>query len=185
MLQTVSPDVPGLSRSILRAALGMVLLIIIATAEVTCLNLISIYRVRPDLVLVLVVYLATERRVTGSFGCAVLGGLLQDVLGSGVVGINIFSKTIVCIVLSLAETHALARRFPVRMALMFVAVLLEMTMQYFLLVVAGLHYNMLFYIMYLMIPCAFYSSLVMPLISFFVDWYTLWADQWAPGQELG
>ena len=184
MLQTVSPDVPGLSRSILRAALGIGLLIIIATAEVTCLNLISISRVRPDLVLVLVVYLATERRVTASFGCAVLGGLLQDVLGSGVIGINIVSKTMVYIVLTLAQTHAVTRRFLVRMALMFVAVLVEMTIQYFLLVVAGLHYNMLFYVMYLMIPCAFYSSLVMPLISFLVEWYTLWADRWAPGREL-
>ncbi len=183
MLQTVSPDVPGQSRSILRAALGIGVLIIIATAEVTCLNLISISRVRPDLVLVLVVYLATERRVAGVFGCAVMGGLLQDVLGSGVLGINVFSKTMVCIVLILAETHAVTRRFPVRMALMFAAVLLDMTIQYFLLVVAGLHYNMVFYVVYLMIPCAFYSTLVMPLVSFLSERYTLWVDRWAPGRE--
>ena len=183
MLQTVSPDAPGLSRSILRAALGIVLLIIIATAEVTCLNLISIVRVRPDLVLVLVVYFAMQRRLAGSFGCAVVGGLLQDVLGSGLLGINIFSKTMICIVLSLVETLPVTRRFPVRMALMFAAVLLDMTMQYFLLSVAGLHYDMLFYVVYLMIPCAFYSTLVMPLLSLVVERYTLRVERWSPGRE--
>ena len=184
LLHTGSPGSPGVSRSILRAALGIGVLVVITTAEVTCLNCVAISRVRPDLVLVLLVYMATERGVAGSFGCAAVGGLLQDVLGTGVPGINVFSKTVVCIVLSYVGTRVVIQRPSARIALLFAATLLDMTLQYSLLAVVGLHYGVGFYVLHLMVPSAFYNSLVMPLASFSIERYTLWAGRWAPRQEM-
>jgi len=184
LLRTVSPESPGLLRPILRVAVGVAALIVVTTAEVTCLNFISISRVRPDLVLVLLVYLATERGVAGSFGCASVGGLLQDVLGTGMLGVNVFSKTVVCIVFGYVGTRVVIQRRLARIALLFAATLLDMTLQYSLLAVVGLHYRVGFYVLYLMVPCAFYNSLVMPLAAFSIERYTSWADRWSPRQQM-
>jgi len=171
-------------RSVLRTAAGAFVLVAVAVAEVTCLNLVTIARIKPDIVLVVLVCLAAERGVAGSFGWAVAGGLLQDVLGTGVLGINVFSKTLVCLAVSYAGTRVVTDRPAVTVTLVFVATVMDRAVRYSLLAVAGLHYGIVFYLLSIMVPCAFYNSLVTPVIGMSANRYIRWADRWASREQV-
>jgi len=135
------------------------------------------------MVLLVVVYLAADRGMAGSFGWAVLGGLLQDVLGVGVPGINVFSKTTVCIVVSSIGRRVAVERPGAIVVLTFAATLMDMTIVYLLLAVVGLRYEMLFYLVRIMVPSAFYNSLVVPVVVVCAEQYTVWMDRLVPRAE--
>jgi len=184
LLQTFQLERRSVWRSVLRTAAGAFVLVAVAVAEVTCLNLVTIARIKPDIVLVVLVCLAAERGVAGSFGWAVAGGLLQDVLGTGVLGINVFSKTLVCLAVSYAGTRVVTDRPAVTVTLVFVATVMDRAVRYSLLAVAGLHYGIVFYLLSIMVPCAFYNSLVTPVIGMSANRYIRWADRWASREQV-
>jgi len=184
LLQSLRPWGWRVSRSTLRVLLCAVAVVVLTTAEVTCLNLVAIDRVRPDLVLVVLVCLATERATAGTFCWAAAGGLLQDTLGTGILGINVFSKTIVCIAMSYVGTRMVIRRPALMVTLVFAATLLDTTVQYPLLAEAGLLYPAPHYIFQVMLPCAFYNSLITPLVSFGTERYTKRLDLWTRAPDV-
>lgn len=175
-LPTFRPHAGDGRRSVLRAAISICVLLLVCVLEVTCVNAVAIGRVRPDIILVVLVYVAVELGIGSAVAVAAAGGIIQDALGTGMIGVNVFSKVGVALTLGYAGSRVVIDRPAVRMSLMACATVIHMTLNLCILALAGFHYDTRFYITRLVIPGIFYNSLVMPPVWWIVWQYMRWID---------
>ncbi|MDI6689253.1 MAG: rod shape-determining protein MreD [Actinomycetota bacterium] len=144
--------------------LGFLVLLAAFILQTTIAPHIDIRGVQPDFILIVVVTCAfIEGPAIGSVA-GFFGGLLHDLVLTQIVGIHALCKTIVGYVAGLVERTIFAESIFLPMAAIFLASLLNQLIYAVVIFLLGYEVPFLMVLMTIVIPSAFYNSLLTPLV---------------------
>jgi rod shape-determining protein MreD len=148
--------------------LWIVLVIGLALLEATWLQAISIQRVVPDLMLVLVVYFAIAEGTERGLYTGLVGGIFQDVSGNTAVGHHVLCLIVVAFIVGRMANRLITDNPYVKTVTVLIASILHgvlyLAIEYVQKVDASAIYSMSFSIM----PQAFYTACVTPIIFYLI-----------------
>ena len=88
-----------------------VFFILVYSIQTVWLTYVSVDGTRPDLVLIFAFFCGLRFEVKRGVAAAGLGGFIQDCLSGGFLGINTFSKSIICFLVSAIRENILVESF--------------------------------------------------------------------------
>lgn len=96
----------------------------------TVISHIKIAGVKPDLVLMLVAFFAMFQGLSGAIEAAFFGGVLTDILSSGIMGMNIFILSVTAVIASALSSKFFKESAPTHVFLVFIISSLSMSARY-------------------------------------------------------
>jgi rod shape-determining protein MreD len=150
---------------------GIWIIVIIATAliQATWLDTIRFGGVVPDLILLLVVYVAIAFGEERAMWTGVMGGLFQDVARSTSIGQNVLCHVIVAYAAGRIANRLVTESPAVKTGLVFCAAIAHGLMQSALVYIAQPHLANLGDIVARIVPSGFYTALVTPVVFYVFD----------------
>lgn len=153
------------------------IVVVIATAlmQTTWLDAVRLQGVLPDLTLLLVVYYALSEGEERAMFTGLLGGVFQDVASNAVLGHHVLCLVIIGFCVGRMTTRLVTEHPAVKAGLVFVSAVIHGTIYVFVLHLQqpGTHVMNLFATS--VIPGAFYSALVTPIVFYIVNRIMKWA----------
>lgn len=143
--------------------------IVAALIEATWLRAIRFQGVMPDLVLILVVYCAITEGEERAMYMAALGGLFQDVYSDTVLGHHVLCLVIVAFVVGRVAKRLITDNPAVKAASVFIASIVNSLLYAFIEYVQKTDGHALYVMLADVIPRAFYTALVTPLLFLLVS----------------
>jgi len=146
---------------LLKGAIIVVALLI----QLTLINSITIFGLKPDLIMIVVVVFSLMRGEKEGTISGFASGLLQDIFSIGLLGINALVKTVIgftCGILKEKIFHEhILFLIPV---ITFIASLIQSILIFLLLRAFGIEYSLAWSLKQVALPEALYSSLLSPFI---------------------
>lgn len=144
--------------------------IVAALIQTTWLDAIRFQGVLPDLILLLVVYFAIADGEERAMFTAVLGGIYQDVAGNYSLGHNILCLAIVGYIVGRVSTRLIIENPAVKAGLVLLASIAHGVLFTFILYVQKPHISAVYTISASVVPGAFYTALLTPLVFLVLAW---------------
>lgn len=145
---------------------GIVVISIIL--QTTLFNYIEIRGIKPDLILIVVVFWSLARGSWAGMLIGFGGGLLQDCFSGALLGTNALTKTLLGFLIGLGTKTIYKEKFFTQISVLFGCTLLEGFLFFLLLTIFGLNQPFLKVMSDLIIPLSFYNALVGPFIFYFL-----------------
>ena len=144
----------------------MVFVIAAALLQMTWLDIIEIWGVRPDLLLLIVVYFAIADGEERAMFSGVLGGIFQDIAGNNSLGHHVLCHVVIGYAVGRMTSRLVTEHPAIKITLVFISS-----------IVYGFFYNTIDYVQNpeihvfnniaaLVIPGAFYTALVTPIVFY-------------------
>ena len=150
----------------LKKIVPFILLLLLAILQATSLNRLSILGIKPDLLLILIIFLGLHKGPLSGAGYGFLAGVLLDIFSPAPLGTNTLSKTVLGF-LAGAVAPLLYFKAPfIQGLLLFLGMFLEGMILFILL--SSFHLAPPFYysFLYIILPASFYTSLLAPLFFY-------------------
>ena len=146
--------------------------VIVASAllQMTWLDKIQIQSVRPDLILLFVVYFAVAEGEERAMFTGALGGVFQDVAGDVVLGHHVFCNVLVGYLIGRISRRLVLEHPVVKVGLVLMASLFQGTLYTCIQYIQTPDMQALRTIMTNVIPGAFYTCFVTPLVFYMANW---------------
>jgi rod shape-determining protein MreD len=93
--------------------------------QTTFLHFFSFYGFQPDLILVTVLYFAIKSDDDKGVYLGAFLGLVQDILSSGLLGLNFFTKGLIALLVSDLRDNVMTSNLPTRLTLIFASAVFE------------------------------------------------------------
>lgn len=145
-------------------------MIVIAGAllEATWPQILSIQRVVPDLVVVLVVYFSISEGTERGMYTGVLGGIFQDVASNTGIGHHVLCLVIVGYVVGRMASRLITDNPYVKTVTVLMAAMVQGILYLMVEYVQQVDMNTVYMMLYSIIPHAFYTALVTPFVFLLV-----------------
>ena len=124
----------------------------------------------PDLVLLLVVYLAVTEGEERAMFTGLIGGVYQDVAGNAVLGHHVLCLVVAAYVVGRISTRLITDHAAVRAGLVFCAGLIHGLLFALVAYVQQPAAGVVYPILTSVIPCAFYTAFITPLALLLLSW---------------
>ncbi len=145
-------------------------MLVIALAQTTWLEAIRVAGVTPDLVLLLVVYFAIAEGEERAMYTGALGGLFCDIIRDASLGHHILALVIAGFVIGHISRRLITEHPAIKAGLVFIASVLYGLLYTGILYVQTPQIGAVNTIAAHVIPAAFYTALVTPLLFYLLDW---------------
>ncbi|MCC6142186.1 MAG: rod shape-determining protein MreD [Candidatus Hydrogenedentes bacterium] len=152
-----------------------------ALIQTTWLETIQVQQVQPDLTLLLVVYFAIADGEERAMLTGLLGGLYQDVTSNSVLGHHVLSLVVVGYVVGRMSTRLITEHPAIKAGVVFVGALLHGLVYTLVLFVMKPHISAFDIIAKSVVPGAFYTAILTPVVFLFLTWSFHRTDLWARG----
>ena len=126
-------------------------------------------RAKPDLMLLLVLYCAFSGGPARAMGIGFIGGLLEDILSAGPLGLNVFCKVLIGYGVGVVGTRIVTEHPIVMTLIVFVSTICEATLIILLSFLYRDHVSVKFMFLHIGVPMAFYNSILAPLCFYCAD----------------
>jgi len=150
-------------------ALWIVIIIATALIQATWLDAVRVAGVKPDLILLLVVYFAIAFGEERAMYTGVIGGLFQDVANTTTIGHNVLCHVIVAYVTGRIANRLVTENPAVKTGLVLCAALVHGLLHSVLIYVAQPQLANVADIVARIVPIAFYTAMTTPIIFFLLD----------------
>ncbi len=130
----------------------------------TVLNFFQIEGVKPDLVLVMVIFAALLRGYKAGCGWGFVGGLLEDIYTGNFFGLNILNKMFIGCLVGLVEKHFYKESLVVVVTTTWFASVVSSLGQYVLLTYAGFVVSPSLALMKIILLVSFYNAITVPFL---------------------
>ncbi|WP_066632599.1 rod shape-determining protein MreD [Desulfolucanica intricata] len=147
----------------MRVFLILIILGVVILLQVTVLDLFQVAGVKPDLVLLLVIFNAFLRGSKEGAFLGFLGGLWQDILTGNYIGFNALAKMGAGYFVGLAESKLFKDSIVIVIGITLVATLASQLLYYLLLLILGIVVPPFWAFVRIIIPVALYNALLVPL----------------------
>ncbi len=143
-----------------------ILLLLLAILQATSLNRLSILGIKPDLLLILVIFLGLHKGPLSGAGYGFLAGILLDIFSPTPLGTNALSKTVLGFLAGAVAPFLYFEAPFIQGLLLFLGMFLEGMILFILL--SSFHLAPPFYysFLYIILPASFYTSLLAPLFFY-------------------
>lgn len=143
-----------------------ILLLLLTILQATSLNRLSILGIKPDLLLILVIFIGLYKGPISGAWYGFLAGILLDIFSPSPLGTNALSKTVLGF-LAGAVAPLLYFEAPFIQGLfLFIAMLLEGLILFILLSSFYLAPSFYYSFLYIILPASFYTSLLTPFFFY-------------------
>lgn len=148
----------------------LVTVVVAAIIQTTWLDVIKFQGVMPDLILLLVVYFGIADGEERAMFTALIGGVYQDVSGNYALGHNVLSLVIVGYVIGRVSTRLIAEHPAVKAGLVMLAAVAHGTVFTAVWYFQNPDIRPLHTIGVTVIPGAFYTAVLTPVVFFLLAW---------------
>jgi rod shape-determining protein MreD len=152
-----------------KAIVWAIIVVAAALIQTTWPNVIKFKGVVPDLTVLIVVYYAIVEGEERAMYTGALGGLFQDVAGQALLGLNILCNVIVGYALGRLATRLITDHPAIKVTLVFVASLVQGLLVTLVSFLQDPSLGALGLVAGNVIPGAFYTALVTPLVFYLLD----------------
>lgn len=142
--------------------------IVAALLQMTWLDVVEVGQVRPDLPLLIVVYFALADGEERAMFSGVLAGVFQDIAGNNSLGHHVLCHVLIAYTVGRLAARLVTEHPAVKMILVFLASLVYGLMFHTIEYIQNPNVNLLNIIVALVVPAAFYTALVTPLVFAFL-----------------
>jgi rod shape-determining protein MreD len=146
-----------------RALLLAVILGVALTLQATIFDFIRFLGVKPDLVLLVVIYYGFIHGSREGAYLGFLGGLLSDFLTGHYIGLNALSKMAAGYAVGIGKTSLYKESIVIATVVAFVGSIVGQTVYYLILLVIGIQVAPVSAIFQIVVPVAFYNAVLTPL----------------------
>ncbi len=137
--------------------------------QTTVIKYIAIFGVKPDLLLIIVVYLGFKRgSLTGEIS-GFFGGLLEDAFTGNLIGINALAKTIIGYIAGLAKGKLAFENIITQVAITFLATLIGVIVSFFATVIFASYIPSFVGTIKYAVIASFYNGILAIFIFRFLD----------------
>ncbi len=144
----------------------LILLLLLAILQATSLNRLSILGIKPDLLLILVIFLGLHRGPVSGAGYGFLAGILLDIFSPVPLGTNALSKTVLGFLAGAVAPFLYFKTPFIQGILLFLGMFLEGMILFILLSSFHLAPPFCYSFLYIILPASFYTSLLAPLLFY-------------------
>lgn len=144
--------------------------------QVTVLNFLAIFGVKPDLVLISVIFFGLFLGPGAGLEFGLVAGLLKDIFALDYFGINAFIFCLTGLIVGVVNTRFFKESRMTQFVLVFSFTIFSMVLHYFLVYIfsRSLNINLADYLIISVLPASIYTSLVaIPIFSRFISMYNL------------
>lgn len=142
----------------------LILLLLLTFLQATSLNRLSILGIKPDLLLILVIFLGLHKGPIPGAGYGFLAGILLDVFSPVPLGTNVLSKTVLGFLAGAAAPLLYLEAPFIQGLLLFLVMFLEGMIFFILLSSFHLAPPFSYSFLYIILPASLYTSLLAPLL---------------------
>lgn len=152
----------------MRSFVLLVLVLLAMVLQATLLNFLQVYGIKPDLILLLIIFNSfLQGPREGAFlGC--LGGLLQDMFTGNYIGLNMLSKGITGYLVGLFEGKLYKDNTLIMISITMVSTIFCQLIYYGLLFFLGISVAPDYAFYRVILPLGLYNSLIVPI---FYGWF--------------
>jgi len=143
-----------------------ILLLFLAIFQTTSLNRLSILGIKPDLLLILVIFLGLHKGPLSGAGYGFLAGILLDIFSPTPLGTNALSKTVLGFLAGAVAPFLYFEAPFIQGLLLFLGMFLEGLILFILLSSFHLAPSLYYSFLYIILPASFYTSLLTPLLFY-------------------
>lgn len=137
--------------------------------QTTVVNYIAIFGVKPDLLLIIVVYLGFKRgSLTGEIS-GFFGGFLEDLFTGNLIGINALAKTIIGYIVGLARGKLAFENTITQVVITFIATLVGVIISFFAAVIFTSYIPSILGTIKYAVIASFYNGILAIFIFRFLD----------------
>ncbi len=154
----------------MKTVLKVVLVVIALLIQLTLLNSFTIWGLKPDLVLIIVITLALLAGAEEGSISGFLSGLLQDFFSSGLLGVNALTKTSIGFICGTLKTRIFPENIFYLIPLVtFLASLLHSWIIFFIYRSFGMEYDFILKMKEIFLPEAIFNSILSPFIFLLIN----------------
>lgn len=150
--------------------LWLATVIVTALIQTTWLDLIKLQGVLPDLTLLLVVYFAIADGEERAMFTGLVGGVYQDVAGNNTLGHNVLCLVIIGYAVSRVSLRLITENPAVKAGLVLLAAFAHGFLFTVILYLQKPHISALYTIGTSVVPGAFYTAVLTPVVFLFLAW---------------
>jgi len=142
----------------------LILIFVALILQTTAFNYLTIYGVKPDLILILVILNGFLRGTREGAFLGFSAGLLQDLVSGGVFGLNALTKLVAGYLAGVGEGRLYRENRVIAAGLTWLCTLGAQLIFYILLLLVDVSVPLVKALVYVIIPTAFYNALVVLII---------------------
>ncbi len=150
----------------MRRIAPFILLLFLVILQTTSLNRLSILGIKPDLLLILVIFLGLHKGPLSGAWYGFLAGILLDLFSPAPLGTNAFSKTVLGFLAGAVAPFLYFEAPLIQGLLLFVGMFLEGMILFILLASFHLAPSFRHCFLYIILPASLYTSLLTPLFFY-------------------
>jgi len=150
----------------LKRIVPFIFLFLLAIFQATSLNCLSILGIKPDLLLILVIFLGLHKGPLPGAGYGFLAGILLDIFSPAPLGTNALSKTVLGFLAGAVASLLYFEAPFIQGLLLFLGMFLEGLILFILLSSFHLAPSFYYSFLYIILPASFYTSLIAPLFFY-------------------
>ena len=144
----------------------LILLLFLVILQTTSLNRLSILGIKPDLLLILVIFFGLYKGPLSGACYGFLAGILLDLFSPAPLGTNAFSKTVLGFLAGAVAPLLYFEAPLIQGLLLFIGMFLEGMILFILLSSFQLVPSFSYSFLYIILPAALYTSLLTPLLFY-------------------
>lgn len=156
----------GAERGGVKRTIPFILLFFLLILQTTSLNRLSILRIKPDLLLILVIFLGLHRGPLSGAGYGFLAGILLDIFSPVPLGTNALPKTILGFLAGAVAPFLYFETPFIPGLLLFLGMFLEGMILFLLLSSFHLAPSFSYSLLYIILPASLYTSLLTPFFFY-------------------
>ncbi len=142
--------------------ISLILLLFLVTLQATSLNRLRILGIKPDLLLILVIFIGLYKGPISGAWYGFLAGILLDIFSSSPLGTNAISKTVLGSLAGMAAPFLYLEAPLIPGLLLFLGMFLEGILLFILLSSFYLAPPFSYSFLYIILPASLYTSLIAP-----------------------
>lgn len=139
-----------------------ILLLFLVILQATLLNRLNILGIKPDLLLILVIFIGLYKGPIAGAWCGFLAGILLDLFSPAPLGTNALAKTVLGFLVGTVAPFLYFKAPLIQGFLLFIGMLLEGIILFILLSSLRLASSFSYSFLYIILPASLYTSLLTP-----------------------
>jgi len=159
----------GVKRDLIVASALVAVLVAIVIVETHWPNLLLFGGVKPDLMLLLVLYFSFSEGPAKAIGVGLVGGFLQDIFSLGLVGLNIFCKVLLGYTVGVVSTRLVTEHPVVMTSIAFLSTICQAALFVLLSFLHRDEVPVKLMFVHVGVPTAFYTSVLAPACFYCMD----------------